>query len=266
MLENEKKELEQEAVTETIVEETIENVEQPVESEVKDAEIEQIKEEKHCDCGCHEKARKNDDMNSFVNKKEGLLMLVISLLVIIMSLYTLHNTIETNTAELKSQIQSMNNKISMLEAQVADLEDDIEFYQTEIANRPIEITLSANGEVVDNVENFDEVVEEVEEFDTRAFLGVAFLETNDVENADAGLKVDLVYQYSPAYFAEMKDGDILLSVNGVQTNTFADLDAVISSLTANDIVDLVFITTGESGIEYKTASVQLTYRGNFDLD
>ena len=97
-------------------------------------------------------------------------------------------------------------------------------------------------------------------------MGVAFPEDINSAQTQLGLKVNFVYQYSPAEFAGIKAGDIISSIDGQKVMTFEDLDAIISQRQAGDVLIIDLITVGESGIEYKTIEAVLTYRGNFDLD
>lgn len=216
------------------------------------------------------KAHGMTDGHSFVTKSEGMIMLCASLAVLLIcnmgvnvKLNKLNQQLIENHEDTEYQIDILRTKVETLEQTLIEVTDDLENAVDTLNKKPINITIS-NGEATVTPEENPEVTDPI--FDTRPFLGVGFMDVEtEVPNAP-GLKVDVIYQYSPAEFAGMKVGDYIVAINGVNIKKYEDLNTVMEHCKAEDTIQLDYLTVTENGIEQKSASVTLTYRGNFDLE
>lgn len=210
--------------------------------------------------------------NSFVTKSEGMIMLCASLAVLLIcnmgvniKLNNLNQQLIDNHEDIEYKLDIAETKIETLEQTLIDLTDDLEQAIDTLNKKPINITIS-NGEatLTPDVEQDGEVTEPI--FDTRPFLGVGFNDIETVVPNAPGLKVDVVYEFSPAEFAGLKVGDYIVAINGVNIRKYEDLSTVMDNCKAEDVIQLDYLTVTENGIEQKTANVTLTFRGNFDLE
>ena len=214
------------------------------------------------------------DSHASVTKSEGMIMLCATLAVLLIcnmginiKLNKTNSLLLDNQEDLIYKLDILETKVTTLEETLVDVTDELTATIDAFNKKPINITIQ-NGEVsvTPDTENPEdtEVTEPI--FDTRPFLGVGFLDVETpVENAP-GLKVDVVYEYSPAEFAGMKVGDYILSINGVAIKTYEDLSNVMDNVKAEEVIKLNYLTVTENGIEQKSVDVTLTFRGNFDLE
>ena len=216
------------------------------------------------------------DSNKPLSKLEGVIMFGVTVVTVLVCSFGINYTLNANYLESQKTIDDLEFRMSVLENKLDVLEDDLleitEELNEAIDNlnkKPINITINGDGSATVNPnvpdENPDDMTTDPN-FDTRPFLGVAFGEDATAYETPLGLKIGYVYENSPAYFAGIKEGDILTKINGASILTFEDLDLFISQTSAGDVLSIEIITTGDNGIEYSTVEAILTYRGNFDLD
>ena len=229
------------------------------------------------ECGTKTQKGKLTDSNTPLTKAEGMIMFVVVLAITLICSFGINYTNNKNSDELIEYVEDLEfrmsvleNKIDTLETSLIDITEDLNEAIDNLNKKPINITINGNGQATidptpdeGGTEEYDPTLDP--NFDSRPFLGVAFAEDLASAQTQLGLKVNFVYQYSPAEFAGIKAGDIIASINGMKISTFEELDAIISQCSAKDVLIIDLITTGESGIEYKTTQAVLTYRGNFDL-
>lgn len=77
------------------------------------------------------------------------------------------------------------------------------------------------------------------------------LSTRDLETSDrislgqnTGAYVSIVYQDSPAFYANLAPGDIITEANGVTIYDSASLDNIFNSLTSEDTIELKYVRNG----------------------
>ena len=209
-----------------------------------------------------------------VTKFEGLLMFALILVVIGICSFNLQKSIVDFSYDLSDQIAVLENQIEDMDHQIETLENKVDDLQLQLDayidgnSQPINVTVNVDGNSKDYIydEESGELVEsENENFDTRPFLGVGFFEGNDGSNNPIGIQIDYVYPYSPAEFAGIKAGDIIMAIDDNWIDTYTDLDAIMSQLAANDTINIRVATASETGVNIITVPATLTYRGNFDL-
>jgi membrane-associated protease RseP (regulator of RpoE activity) len=208
-----------------------------------------------------------------ISKAECCIMFLIVVFAIVIFGISTRNATTRNTNDLIAQIEEMKLQITKLNTEIIQLEEDLSAHTNNSDDEQINISISLDGK--DYVYNPDtDKWEEKDppndlpndpDFDTRPFLGVAFNEGNDGSDNPIGLKVDHVYQYSPAEFAGMKAGDIIMSINGTKINVWSDLEAVMATVKAEETIQVEIATIVNGAIEFKTVNATLTYRGNFDF-
>lgn len=250
-------------------EEIVQDMEEKInQEEINEQNEAQPEEKKPCDCVEHEKihdckcTKKRSD-NSVVNKNEGLIMFVVTALIICACFFSLQTSITGMIDEFDAMTNYYESQINTLKIQISNLEDKLDEYHIEEMNKDINVNICTNG--LKNEAEQTEPTEVVKEFDARPFLGVGFFEGNDGSANPIGIQVDYVYPFSPAEFAGMKAGDIIMAVNDVAIDTFTDLDAVMNQCKANDTIKIAFATVSENGIAIVNVNTTLTYRGNFNL-
>lgn len=224
----------------------------------------------------NDKKGKLTDAAAPLTKVEGMIMFVVILAITLVCSFGINYTNNKNSDELLTYVEDLEfrmsvleNKIDTLETSLVEITEDLNEAIDNLNKKPINIIINGDGQVVNPQpdDGFDaEDPTQDPNFDSRPFLGVAFPEDINSAQTQLGLKVNFVYQYSPAEFAGIKAGDIISSIDGQKVMTFEDLDAIISQRQSGDVLIIDLITVGESGIEYKTIEAVLTYRGNFDLD
>ena len=239
---------------------------QKIEEQIKD---EQKKEE----CTVATNPLKQDNSaggNNRVTKTEALLMAIVLFLSILVGVSTIQyngmsnkDEIIAEIADLKLQIHDLKSEITILENKLDDAEFD--------SQKPIDITIDFTQlEDAINGENItEEPVEQPTEetvFDESAFLGIGFIDVDVAANNPLGLKIDHVYDASPAASVGMKAGDIIISINGNAIKTYEDLDAVMATMQANETIEIYLASSSDTGIDFITVNPTLTYKGNFDLD
>ena len=217
-----------------------------------------------------------------ITKVEAFLMFVILLIIMVASPMTIQKTVMESRDQNLTQISTLANRVSVLEEQVEQLLAQQTQMKTMLdaqknSGSPVNVTLNIDGENKKYTYNPEtEQMEEIEtiegtedsaateEFDTSPFLGVAF---TDVEAAKTplGLKVEYVYEHSPAEFCGIQAGDIIMAIDGTAIMSFEDLDAVISQHQANDEITLQVATTTDTGINVVSYTASLTQRGNYDF-
>lgn len=219
-------------------------------------------------------AKKRFNFKGRINKAEGLLMFIVTVAVVCILCICIQINNVKNKNTLISEINNLETQVKSLQNQLDSVENKLELYITEENSKPINITLNIDGVETDLVydpntgttnNNSTSSNEQNEDFDKSPFFGISFVD--DENDTSTGIPIDSIYQYSPAYFAGLRAGDILLSMNNQQVSNKSDLDVVMSGLTAEDTVEIQFITITENGTpKIVNATQQLTYRGNFDLD
>ena len=77
------------------------------------------------------------------------------------------------------------------------------------------------------------------------------LSTRDLETSDrislgqnTGAYVSIVYQDSPAFYANLAPGDIITEAYGVTIYDSASLDNIFNSLTSEDTIELKYVRNG----------------------
>ena len=237
-----------------------------------DAHYEPInqKKEEVCQFAHQEKKHGMTDSHSFVTKSEGMIMLCAALAVLLIcnmglnvKLNNLNQQLIDSHEDLEYKMDIMETKVETLEQTLIELTEDLNEAVDTLKNKPINITIS-NGETTVTPDEETDVTEPI--FDTRPFLGVGFYDTETETPNAAGLKVDVVYEYSPAEFAGMKVGDYIVAINGISIKKWEDLNTVMENCKAEDVIQLDYLTVTENGIEQKSVNVTLTFRGNFDLE
>lgn len=197
----------------------------------------------------------------------GILIAIVAIMVV--CVISISQIIHRSHIEDVEKMKSISQQIKHLETRIDSLEESLKL--TDKDKLDINVKVNGNEEVsltydasTGKVENKDEngVVLD-ENFDTRPFLGVAF-DTNKDANP-LGLEVTYVYENSPAAFAGVKVGDIIISANNTVISKYEDLTAVIDPLKYGDKLILQVITIEDESITSKTLETTLTYRGNFDL-
>lgn len=216
------------------------------------------------------------DSSKPLSKLEGVIMFGVTVATVLVCSFGVNYTLNANYLESQKNIDDLEFRMSVLENKLDVLEDELltitEDLNKAIDNlnkKPINITINGDGSATVNPSVPDENPGDITtdpNFDTRPFLGVAFGEDATAYETPLGLKIGFVYENSPAFFAGIKEGDILTKINGISILTFDDLDLFISQAAAGDVLSIEIITTGENGIEYSTVEAILTYRGNFELE
>lgn len=195
-----------------------------------------------------------------VTKMEALVMFLVILLISTICIMRIYDGMQTANLEHKEQIGNLLNHIQLLEAKL-----DVYSQNKE----PLDITVNIDGIKQDgdtSVGDNNDQNTTGPNFDTSPFLGVGFNEGNTGLDNPLGLKVNFVYQYSPADLSGMKAGDIIMSIDGEKINVLDDLDAIIAKHKANDKILIEFATATEDGINVVKSEATLTYRGNFELE
>lgn len=273
----EKEEIQEEA--QEAVESVVETVEEAKEEAKEEVVIEEPKMEKTEETVVEENPINREgtgmtDGNSFVTKVEGFIMFFVTLFMLILCTLTLNSTFTKMSESQLEEIAKMQHTITELELQVSALEAELNDMKPESFDVNINVGEESVTMAYDTDENAmiptdgDVVVEDdaevSKEFDTRPFLGVAF--STEESTNPFGLKIDYVYEYSPAEEAGLKAGDIIISINGMKINTFDELDSIISALAAGNEIKMEIATATENGIECIEKTAILSYRGNFDLE
>jgi membrane-associated protease RseP (regulator of RpoE activity) len=212
-----------------------------------------------------------------ITKTEMFAMWLIVVLLVMVCSVTMQRSLIANNNDLLDRIGNLEYQVTSLMISNEVLAAKLDAYAN--AKQPIDITINVDGqekdfeydpesgELVEKPSNGGDKNENQEEieFDTRPFFGVAFLPESEDGNHALGLKIDFVYNSSPAALSGILPGDILMSIDGTKIATFADLDAIISAHKANDVIKVQIATVSEEGIEVVELDVTLTYRGNFDF-
>lgn len=210
-----------------------------------------------------------------INKTEGVVMFIVTIVAIIVCALMLKSSITSGNQLLIDDVEDVRLYIGTLETKILDLEATIEKYQTDLNDKPINITVNVDGinkDITTDNEDDNQTDEDQDDipsdpdFDTRPFLGVALSEETVDSTNPFGIKVDYVYQYSPAALAGIKSGDIIVSIDGTKITTWDELGVIINSHQAEDILHIEIATVSNNGIEFKTVEAKLTYRGNFELE
>ena len=247
--------------------------EECVEVESVEAEV-VVEAEPECECKHEKVAEKGRNFREDpLTKLEGLLMFIFVIAIIAVSSMQMQSAFVERSDMMLNQIDRLEIAVADLEDQISDLEDKFEMYQSEEYKKPINITVNLDGEdkTVTVDPNAGEVVEQPTEpvavFDESPFLGVGFFvdEEGNVPPNPIGLKVDIVYEFTPAFVAGIRPGDIIMAVDGIKMNSFDDLDAIISGHAAKEPVTIELATVSEGGIKIVTIGATLDYRGNYDL-
>ena len=148
------------------------------------AEIAEIVKVEADECNCNEqkcdqaeKRKRKRCAENLVTKFEGLLMFVFVLLIVGISAVQIQNTIVECGDKMVAEIEHLENKVIMLENELAELEDKFDDYRNEQNSKPINITVNVdkdgnsyicdpeNGCVVE-----DPTVDTAPEFNTHPFL------------------------------------------------------------------------------------------------
>lgn len=194
-----------------------------------------------------------------MTKIEALIMFaILAFILLFCNMYSQYLTANHRIDEME--------RLNILESKIDNLKDNMEIYYQTINNRPINITLNTNGEQQNITADPGTGDQLNEDFDTRPFLGVAFVEGNDGSGNPIGIKIDYVYEYSPAYFAGIKAGDIIMSIDGEKIDNYNDLANAIDKRKANETISIELATAGDNGVNVVTIGATLTYRGNFELE
>lgn len=259
-------------MTENNESKVLDNVEN--QTELKESCDDQIADnhENKCNNKDHKKKKcikQKESLKEPINKLESFLIFLLTIFIV--GLYTMfiQTSIMNSISGLKDQVGSLSAQVTYLENHISMLEMKVEQYASN-SDKPINITVNVDGNKENSTDDEETTQPDTDsppspDFDTRPFLGVAFVEGNDGTDNPLGLRVDYIYQYSPADFVGMKPGDIITSINGTKINTYSDLDAAISKCKAQDTITITIITTTDVGITEVTVDAVLTYRGNFDL-
>jgi membrane-associated protease RseP (regulator of RpoE activity) len=206
--------------------------------------------------------------SNLVTKGEGFSMWVIVVLLIVVCSVTMQRSMAEANSALSDRIGSLEYQAQALLASNNALAAKLDAYLN--ADEPINITVNVDGKSEDFIYDSDsgELVQtgQNEGFDTRPFLGVGFFNNDEEFDSPLGLKIDYVYEYSPAAFAGIRAGDVLLAIDGDRISTFDDLDAVISSHSADDTIRVQIATTSDGGVDVVELDITLTFRGNFALE
>lgn len=104
-----------------------------------------------------------------------------------------------------------------------------------------------------------------QEFDDTAFLGI----TVDEETMGAnplGIKVKDVVEYSAAKLGGIQPNDIIMSFDNQTVSSMSELSSLISTHKAGDIVVVEFARIVDGDVTFQTVTIELSARGNFDLD
>lgn len=224
-----------------------------------------------------------------LNKIEGFAMFIVLMILVSVVFACMQSNMAKLHNETNNKINALNTQIQLLQTEILTLETKLELYITDENKKPINITLNIAGVDKDFVydpdngtltetpsqdnqpntpsddQHQDEPENFPEDFDTRPFFGVGFSEETLNQTHTNGLPVDYVYQYSPAYFAGMDIGDVIISINGVKVNSKEELDAALAPYKAKDEITIEFGKQTDDGLVINVAKQALTYRGNFDL-
>ena len=209
------------------------------------------------------KPRPSMDFGSWITKREGLLMFVIIIAIFSICAAMCSSAFLRTNDELMSEINALQVKIEALNSK-------IEMYQSMNSDKPINITVNIDDKNYIYNPDTGKLEEQgpestlPEDFDKTPFLGVGFYEDEDGYQTPLGIKVDIVYEGSPAEIAGIKVGDIIMAVNGQPVVTFEDLAAVLDKCDANDEVTIKITTVTDKGIEVLDVNAVLTYKGYFD--
>lgn len=209
------------------------------------------------------KPRSSVDFGSWITKREGLLMFVMIIAIFSICAAMCSSAFFRANDELMSEINALQVKIEALNSK-------IEMYQSMNADKPINITVNIDDKnyiynpSTGELEEMGPESTLPEDFDKTPFLGIGFYEDEDGYQTPLGIKVDTVYEGSPAALAGIKVGDIIMSVNGKSIATFDDLAAILGQCKANDEVTMQIATIGENGVEVVNIKAVLTYRGYFE--
>lgn len=102
----------------------------------------------------------------------------------------------------------------------------------------------------------EKVVADLKNFGTvqRAFLGITFMELTpelieekEIEGVNAGIYVEEVTDRSAAKEAGLQHGDIITSINGIQTLSTAQLQEAITKFSPGDKVTINYVRDGKIG-------------------
>ena len=115
---------------------------------------------------------------------------------------------------------------------------------------------------LDDIKAYTKSIAKQNEIDKTPFLGVGF---NQKSDSVLALKIDKIYDSSPAQFAGLKEGDIILAVDDEKVDSREKLSNIIAAHKAKDTIKITVATVEDGKIANKTVEAQLTYRGNFDL-
>lgn len=101
-------------------------------------------------------------------------------------------------------------------------------------------------------------------FDKSAFLGITYIETEE-DGLFFGVKVESVFESSPAKQAGIKAGDYIVAIDSEKIDSFAKLGNIITAHNAGDTLHITIATVENGQIVNKNVDAELTYRGNYDL-
>lgn len=205
---------------------------------------------------------------STVTKIEAFIMFAVLIMSFLITIGYVQYTNSERYLDVMDQTYILKANIADLETKIDGLEEKIDKYTQDMANRPIDVTINMNGNANEGQPtdpNNPTVPPVDEEFDTRPFLGVSFVEGENSAD-ELGLRIIDVVPNSPASFAGIQIGDVILSIDGQSINDFETLSAIIDSHQANDTITIKLATVIDGAIGYKTVDVTLTYRGNFDFE
>ena len=245
-------------------------------------------EENSCECKQeHEepaKRKRKRCLDVLITKKEGLVMFVSTLTIIILCALLLQNAVLNVGSNLMDKtddillrvddvdlyIDGLEAKIEMLENELANMNKKLDEYQASVIEKQFSVII--NNSDASKKYTYDPLTgnvyikgEQAVEFDNSPFFGVGFYGTEEEISGSMGLQVHVVYPGSPAELAGMKVGDILIEMDGVQMTAFADLESVITGHQVGEIVTVKYATVMDGMINIMTSDVALDARGNFDL-
>lgn len=190
------------------------------------AELTEIPEQSHSSI---EKAQIIDGKYDPVTKIEALIMfLSIVLIIFTCSFYAVFN--------INSKLDNLMNATQLSNYQLTQIQSDVQ-----------EITQFAQKEIDSQT----------------PFLGISFL--SSTQSDLFGIKVDSVFDASPAQKAGIQSGDYILAIDGEKVDSAAKLSNIITAHGVDDTIQIAFATVDDNQIVNKTVKVKLAARSNFDI-
>lgn len=166
-------------------------------------------------------------------------------------------------SELMAKYEQLvtSNNANMTEA-LEDLENGMNAIANSIGNVRVNGSGVVSGDATVG-DNTAEIPTQTPVEDDGAFFGVSVI-NNDTAITPLGLRIAGVYEHSPAANAGLREGDIIMSIDGTNIDTFDTMSGIIDTKAPGDTMNVRFARTQDNTVYFETVEVTLDRRSNFD--